>query len=215
VLIYRFSIHNADGSDCEATGRMALRDDKAARAFGKAMIRDMMRGDTLRYVDWTMDIAKGAHPVCSIPFKAILRNKSCPPHFNSVSTGYVMGTSATERPVVLIVEDEFLLRMNATEMIGGGGFDVVEAGNADEAIAILEARPDIHIVFTDIQMPGSMDGLKLARFVRGRWPPIKIVATSGFVNVGKDDLPEGSRFLPKPYRPDQIVATLRELTAAA
>jgi CheY-like chemotaxis protein len=69
-----------------------------------------------------------------------------------------------------------------------------------EAIAILEARPDIHVVFTDIQMPGSMDGLKLARFVRGRSPPIKIVATSGFVNVAKDDL-EGSRFLTKPYRP--------------
>jgi CheY-like chemotaxis protein len=126
-----------------------------------------------------------------------------------------MGTSATEQPVVLIVEDEFLLRMNAAEMVGDAGFDVVEAGNADEAIVILEARPDIHVVFTDIQMPGSMDGLKLARFVRGRWPPIKIIATSGFVNVGKDELPEGSRFLPKPYRPEQIVATLRELTAAA
>jgi CheY-like chemotaxis protein len=215
VLIYRFSIHNADGSACEATGRMALRDDKAARAFGKAMIRDMMRGDTPRYADWTMDVAKGAHPVCSIPFKASLRNKSFPLDLDSVGTGYVMGTTATKRPVVLIVEDEFLLRMNAAEMISGAGFDVVEAGNADEAIAILEARPDIHIVFTDIQMPGSMDGLKLAKFVRGRWPPIKIVATSGFVNVGKDDLPEGSRFLPKPYRPEQIVATLRELTAAA
>jgi two-component system, response regulator PdtaR len=79
-------------------------------------------------------------------------------------------------------------------MIGEAGFDVVEAGNADEAIAILEARPDIHVVFTDIQMPRSMDGLKLAEFVRGRWPPIKIAATSGLVSVGKDDLPEGSRF---------------------
>src|SRR6195952_4892952 len=116
-----------------------------------------------------------------------------------------MATSATKRPVVLIVEDEFLLRMNTAEMIGEAGFDVVEAGNADEAIAILEARPDIHVVFTDVQMPGSMDGLKLARFVRGRWPPIKIVATSGFVNVGKDDLPAGSRFLTKPYRPEQVV----------
>jgi CheY-like chemotaxis protein len=105
-----------------------------------------------------------------------------------------MGLSATKRPVVLIVEDEFLLRMNATEMIGEAGFDVVEARNADEAIAILEARADIHVVFTDIQMPGSMDGLKLARFVRGRWPPLKIVATSGFVNVAKDDLPGGSFF---------------------
>jgi CheY-like chemotaxis protein len=126
-----------------------------------------------------------------------------------------MGTFATKRPVILIVEDEFLLRMHAADMIGDAGFDVVEAGNADEAIAILEARPDIHVVFTDIQMPGAMDGLKLARFVRGRWPPIKIVATSGFVRVGKDDLPEGSVFLSKPYRPEHIVATLRELTAAA
>ena len=100
-------------------------------------------------------------------------------------------------------------------MIGDGGFDVVEAGNADAAIAILKARPDIHVVFTNIQMPGSMDGLKLARFVRDRWPPIKIVATSGFVNVGKDDLPEGGRFVPKPYRSEHIVATLRELIAAA
>jgi CheY-like chemotaxis protein len=212
VLIYRFSIHNADGSDREVTGRMALRDDKAARAFGKAMIRDMMRGDTPRYADWTMDVAKGARSVCSIPFS---RNESRPLQLDSVGREYVMGTSVTEQPVVLIVEDEFLLRMNAAEMVGDAGFDVVEAGNADEAIVILEARPDIHVVFTDIQMPGSMDGLKLARFVRGRWPPIKIIATSGFVNVGKDELPEGSRFLPKPYRPEQIVATLRELTAAA
>jgi CheY-like chemotaxis protein len=112
-----------------------------------------------------------------------------------------LSTSAIRRPVVLIVEDEFLLRMNAAEMIGDAGFNVVEAGNADEAIAILEARPDIRVVFTDIQMPGSMDGLKLAQFVRGRWPPIKIVATSGFVNVANDALPEGSRFLPKPLPP--------------
>src|SRR5690349_24079306 len=109
-----------------------------------------------------------------------------------------VGISATKCPVVLVVEDDYLLRMNAAEMISDAGFDVIDACNPDEAIAILETRPDIHVVFTDIQMPGSMDGLKLARFVRGRWPPIKIVATSGFVNVGKDDLPEGSRFLPKP-----------------
>jgi CheY-like chemotaxis protein len=126
-----------------------------------------------------------------------------------------MGISAIKRPVVLIVEDEILVRMNAAEMIGDAGFDVVEARNADEAIEILQARPNIHVVFTDIQMPGSMDGLKLARFVRGRWPPIKIVATSGFVKVRTGDLPEGSRFLPKPYRPEQIVATLRELITAA
>jgi CheY-like chemotaxis protein len=213
VVIYWFSIHNADDTDRETTGRMALADDNSARAFGKAMIRDMVRGDSM-YAGWTMDITQRARPVCSLAFTP--RNESRPRRLDSVSTGVVMGSSfATKRPVVLIVEDEFLLRMHAAEMIGNSGFVVVEAGNADEAIAILEARPDIHVVFTDIQMPGSMDGLKLARFVRGRWPPIKIVATSGFVNVGKDDLPEGSQFLSKPYRPEQIVATLREMTAAA
>ena len=126
-----------------------------------------------------------------------------------------MSHCAVKRPVVLVVEDEFLIRMHAAEMIADAGFDVVEAANADEAIVILEDRLDITVVFTDIQMPGSMDGLKLAAAVRGRWPPIKIVATSGFVNVRQDDLPEGGRFLPKPYSPEQIVRTLRELTSPA
>jgi CheY-like chemotaxis protein len=89
---------------------------------------------------------------------------------------------------------------------------VIEASNGDEAISILEARSDITVLFTDIQMPGSMDGLKLAAAVKGRWPPIKIVATSGLVNVRPDDLPEGGRFLPKPYNPTQLTATLQELT---
>jgi CheY-like chemotaxis protein len=123
-----------------------------------------------------------------------------------------MGLSVSRRPVVLIVEDEFLLRMDAVDMISAAGFDVVEAGNADEAIEILESRRDITVVFTDIQMPGSMDGLKLARAVRGRWPPIKIVATSGHLHVGETDLPEGGRFLAKPYSPIQVTGVLRELT---
>ena len=114
--------------------------------------------------------------------------------------------------VILIVEDEFLLRMDAAEMLEGAGFEVIQAGDADEAIAILTARSDIHVVFTDIQMPGSMDGLKLARFVRHRWPPIKIIATSGHVHVGDSDLPAGSVFLPKPYHRIELVAALRDLT---
>jgi two-component system, response regulator PdtaR len=103
--------------------------------------------------------------------------------------------------------------MHAAEMFADAGFDVVEAASADEAILALEARLDITVVFTDIQMPGSMDGLKLAAAIRGRWPPIKIVATSGLVDVRQDDLPEGGRFLPKPYSPEQIVRALRELTS--
>jgi two-component system, response regulator PdtaR len=125
-----------------------------------------------------------------------------------------MNSAGVRRPIILIVEDDFFLRIHAAEMIQDAGFDIVEAGNSDEAIAILEARPDIHVVFTDIQMPGSMDGLKLARFVRGRWPPIKIVVTSGNFASRDGDLPEGGVFLPKPYTFDTIAATLRELVGA-
>jgi CheY-like chemotaxis protein len=107
----------------------------------------------------------------------------------------------SDRQTVLIVEDEPFLRMDAAEAISAAGYMVVEAGNADEAIAILERRADISIVFTDIDMPGSMDGLKLAHVVRGRWPPIRIIATSGHARVSERDLPGSSRFIPKPYTP--------------
>lgn len=119
----------------------------------------------------------------------------------------------SSRPVVLIVEDEALLRMNAVDIVQEAGFDVLEACTADEAIDILESRDDICVVFTDIQIPGSMDGLKLARAVRGRWPPIQIIATSGRVKVSNDDLPEGGRFLPKPYTTRQVTHLLIELTS--
>jgi two-component system, response regulator PdtaR len=122
--------------------------------------------------------------------------------------------SEAKRAVILIVEDELLIRLNAVEMIEEAGFEVVEAASADEAIAILEGRLDITVVFTDIQMPGSMDGLKLAAAVRDRWPPIMIVATSGRVKLGPDDLPEGGRFLSKPYSPAEITKILREVIAA-
>jgi CheY-like chemotaxis protein len=123
--------------------------------------------------------------------------------------------AVTKRLVVLVVEDEFLLRMDAVEMIEEAGFEVVEAGNADEAIGILERRLDIRVVFTDIQMPGSMNGLKLAAAVRGRWPPIKIIATSGHYAIRVGDLPEGGIFLPKPYTSERISIALRELTGHA
>jgi CheY-like chemotaxis protein len=126
-----------------------------------------------------------------------------------------MGLPEQKRPVVLIVEDDFLLRMDAADMIRAAGFEVIEAGNADQAIEVLEAHSDITAVFTDIQMPGSMDGLKLARAVRGRWPPIKIIATSGRLHIDETDLPEGGRFLPKPYSHAQVTRVLRELTTGA
>jgi CheY-like chemotaxis protein len=126
-----------------------------------------------------------------------------------------MGLVDGRRPVILVVEDEFLLRMDAAEMVVAAGFAVVEAANADEAIEILETRSDIAVVFTDIQMPGAMDGLRLARAVRGRWPPIKIVATSGHLTVTDTDLPEGGRFLPKPYSALDVTCVLREVIAGS
>ena len=123
-----------------------------------------------------------------------------------------MNSTAVPRPVVLIVEDEILLRMNAIDMIEEAGFEAVEAGNADEAIVMLESRTDIRVVFTDIQMPGSMDGLKLAAAVRGRWPPIKIIATSGHYVMREGDLPAGGVFLPKPYTLERVATMLHKLT---
>lgn len=117
------------------------------------------------------------------------------------------------RICVLVVEDETFVRMDTVEMLSAAGFDVAEAANADEAIQILERNPKIQLLFTDIDMPGSMDGLKLAAAVRKRWPPVKIIATSGHFNVQAGDLPTDARFFAKPYQPEEIVNAIRELTA--
>jgi CheY-like chemotaxis protein len=120
------------------------------------------------------------------------------------------------RPLaVLIVEDEPLVRMSAVAMIEEAGCQTYEAANADEAIALLEKHADIRILFTDIDMPGSMDGLKLAHYFRGRWPPVKIIVTSGHVQVGRQDMPRDATFFAKPYRAMQIVGKLRELAIQA
>ena len=115
--------------------------------------------------------------------------------------------------VVLVVEDEPLIRLNAVAMIEDAGFEVLEAANADEAILILENRSDIRIVFTDVHMPGSMDGLRLAHAVRDRWPPIKLIVTSGQMMVPESELPTGGRFFSKPYRPSELSRVLNELSA--
>ena len=102
-------------------------------------------------------------------------------------------------PVVLVVEDDTLLRLLAVELIEDAGFVAIAATDADEAIAALEHRADIGLLFTDVDMPGSMDGLGLAHFVRGRWPPIKIIIVSGKAHLTDADLPSESRFFSKPY----------------
>lgn len=112
-------------------------------------------------------------------------------------------------PLVLVVEDEFLLRMHAVSLLQEAGFDTLEAGSADEAIALLETRNDIRIVFTDINLPGSMDGLRLAHAIRHRWPPIELLLTSGHTRVGDEDMPDRGLFLGKPYDGGELVRTLR------
>lgn len=115
---------------------------------------------------------------------------------------------------VLVVEDESLIRMDIVDRLEEGGFAVFEAASADAAIAILEARSDIHLVFTDVDMPGSMDGLKLAAYVRDRWPPIKLIVTSGHVAVREDLLPAGGRFFSKPCEIGPLSKAIVELITA-
>jgi two-component system, response regulator PdtaR len=119
--------------------------------------------------------------------------------------------SNTPPVVVLVVEDEPLLRELVVETVEDAGFVALGAGDADEAIALLQARPDIAVMFTDINMPGSMDGLELAQTVRDRWPPIKILVASGQIRLQQSDLPSNSAFLEKPYRGEAMIARLRSL----
>ena len=124
----------------------------------------------------------------------------------------VQEDAASGRKFVLVVEDEPLLLLMAGDIVGDAGLEAILVPNADEAIRILESRDDISIVFTDVRMPGSMDGIRLAAAVRNRWPPIKLVVVSGHLTADAD-LPQGARFFRKPYASDEIISALRQLVA--
>ena len=112
--------------------------------------------------------------------------------------------------IVLLVEDEALVRMMAADVLREeGGFKVVEAANVDEALTVLEATEDVQALVTDVEMPGSLDGFTLARVVKQAWPQIGIVVTSGRMAPGPKDLPSGALFIPKPYRPADLLAAVR------
>jgi len=117
--------------------------------------------------------------------------------------------------VVLVVEDEMLLRMRAIDMVEDAGFTSIEAVDADQAIAILESRSDIALLFTDIQMPGRMDGLGLAHTVHDRWPPIKIILVSGQLKLTESDIPADSHFFGKPLESTAMIAEMRNLIGHA
>jgi DNA-binding NtrC family response regulator len=117
--------------------------------------------------------------------------------------------------VILIVEDEMMLRMRAVDMVEDAGYTPIEASDADEAVAILESRSDIALMCTDIQMPGSMDGVGLAQAVHVRWPSIKIIVVSGQLKPPSIDLPPCSRFFGKPLEAGQMIAQMRNMIGQA
>jgi CheY-like chemotaxis protein len=110
---------------------------------------------------------------------------------------------------VLVVEDEVMLGLLVSESLADEGFEVLTAANADQAIEILESRDDISTIFTDVEMPGSMDGLKLAKAVSDRWPPVNIVITTGKTRPQTDKMPKKSLFVPKPYHTADVVNAIR------
>ena len=117
--------------------------------------------------------------------------------------------------VVLIVEDEMLLRMRAVDMVEDAGYTPLEALDAAEAVAILESRSDVALICTDIQMPGQMDGVGLAHAVHRRWPAIKIIVVSGQLKLQNLDLPPHSRFLGKPLNAGDVIAEMRDMIGHA
>jgi two-component sensor histidine kinase/ActR/RegA family two-component response regulator len=134
---------------------------------------------------------------------------------SAVSLGSAGSSGSAAPPTyVLVVEDDLVLRLRAVDIVEDAGFTAIEAVNADEALSILETRSDISLLFTDIQMPGSMDGLKLAHTVHKRWPAIKIVLVSGQVKLSETDKPADSRFFGKPLEVVEIIAELQKMVGA-
>lgn len=117
----------------------------------------------------------------------------------------------TQQITVLVVEDEPIVRMDISDHLQDLGFKVLEAANAAEAVEMLQDNAGIQIMFTDVDMPGGTDGLMLAAAVRERWPPIKIIVTSGHRKVNMDDIPADSRFFGKPYRASAVVDAINEM----
>ncbi|WP_084730988.1 response regulator [Microvirga vignae] len=114
--------------------------------------------------------------------------------------------------VVLVVEDETLVRMFLTDFLDEAGFKVFEAVSADEAMALLQARPDIQAVITDIEMPGSMNGLELAKLIQERWPGVGVVLSSGRERPGPDDLSDRVAFVSKPYLPATVIQVIQQMS---
>jgi len=115
---------------------------------------------------------------------------------------------------VLVVEDEPIIRLGIVSSIEDAGYAVIEAANADEAISRLQANSEVSVIVTDVDMPGSMNGIRLAHYVKRRWPPIQLLVISGKVGVTSGELPEGVRFMSKPFQEPQLISAIESLAGA-
>ena len=126
-----------------------------------------------------------------------------------------MSNDGLDPVVVLVVDDEAVLRLIVSEVLEDNGFQVLEAENAKAALKVLADHPRVRVLFTDINMPGALDGLDLARQVHERWPAIKLVVTSGRLRPSDSEIPDSGRFIAKPYSPDALVEEIREAVGEA
>lgn len=124
-----------------------------------------------------------------------------------------METSEFEKlsqPIALVVDDEPLILMDTADMISEKGYSIAEASTADQAYAFLDQHSSLQLLFTDVQMPGELDGFGVARIVAQRWPHIRVVIASGAVVPGPNDLLGNARFISKPFTADLVHDVLRE-----
>ncbi len=119
------------------------------------------------------------------------------------------------RTVVLLVEDEPLIAMYGTDILSDAGYDVVEVRSGNEAMTVLASRDDIAILFTDVVLVGTMDGLTLATMANLARPDLSIVVTSGTARPGLSDLPHEAAFIPKPYSPETLIQAVAKATRSA
>ncbi|UFW79078.1 response regulator [Rhizobium sp. SU303] len=115
------------------------------------------------------------------------------------------------KAVVLVVEDSTIIRMSAVDLVLSARYEALEACDADKAIGILQSREDVDLVFTDVQMPGTMDGIKLSHYINDRWPPVRLIVASGAAILEESNLPTGSRFFSKPYDSHAIADAMAHL----
>jgi two-component system, response regulator PdtaR len=120
-------------------------------------------------------------------------------------------TDAPSCKTILVVEDEALIRIWATDLLEENGFSVLEAKDADAALKLLQSRHDVKLLFTDVQMPGSLNGMELAREVHSRWPHILLVITSGRERPTRAEIPDDGRFVAKPYSGEELLGQIKDL----